>query len=122
MKKFLLMFIAFLGFTLSSDAAITKDDAYKFIVTICTEKVYIYYDGYTEVGREVKPAQTYTLTVWADNPEEAEDKAKSKCSSMCRTNIPEKEGMQLYKGKLLKCESITRIYNASAIYATSTTI
>lgn len=123
MKKFLFLLVsAFIVCTSNVFATNSKDGAYKYIVTISTEKVYIYYEGGREVGREIKQGQTYTITEWADNPEQAKNQAKDRCSSMCRTYTEEKEGNQWYNGKLLECRSFTRIYDASATVAPSTAI
>lgn len=119
MNKILLTFVAFLCFTLSINASNSNDGKYKYTVTVLTEKVYYYYDqDGCEVGSETKTDKTYTIdNVWADNPEQAENKAKNKCSTMCRTSIPEKEGMKTYQGKLYSCKSITRIFSAQATVA-----
>lgn len=115
MNKILLTFVALLCFTLSINASNSNDGKYKYKVTVKTEKVYYYYDqNGCKVGSDTETDQTYTINVWADNPEQAENKAKNKCSSMCRTSIPEKEGMKTYKGKLYTCKSITRIFSAHA--------
>ena len=114
MNKILLTFVAFLCFTLSINASNSNDDGkYKFTVTVTTEKVYYYYENYTEVGRETKLDKTYTIEVWADTPNEAENKAINKCSTMCSTGF-EKEGMKTYKGKLYECRSKTRVFQANA--------
>ena len=112
MKKIVLMtlFLAILG--------ICKVNAQnKYTVTVNVQVTYVYYTDqyYTDEAFETDmDGQSQTFIVCADTPNEAEDEAKSECSTVCNKSMGRKLGSQVLNGQTYYVKEFRKVYSATA--------
>lgn len=113
MKALLLALAAICTFALSADAVTAAGRNYK--VTITVESIAEYYDASSNqfLGNKSLGTTTQTLTLYAETPDEAEQKAKQECSYMCNS-IGTYQGEGSYNGKRCKIYLSRRVITARA--------
>ena len=103
MKKLIFALTALFCFNFTSMAT-TATAAQRYLVTISVQITYNYYEGNTKIGSNTVMGTPQTIDVWADTPYEAQQKALSECSTMCKQSYKD-EGYRQYLGKSYKCTS-----------------